>query len=477
MNDLPRDKLREIYQNYDARVCEDPRLCKSLLNDLITEDRYRTEKKLLVTAVAERAAAEIRDSPKHIPLEMLLSRLANRLAQDCSLTATAARWAVDSWAFALGMTLSPTATKTLESQAQMPPVYKAASVQPPATPQSPVVSPGPVLIQGTTTGPVLSRRLRLFGLVFLAGCCSFLAWWWYNSRDLDFSKVKLARTLNAGSTVRAIAFSPNGKFLAAAGDDVRLWSRDTGEMQNHFTRHTDSVTALAFSPDGKLLVTGGSDFSVYFWELPGGGLKPGVSSLKLRAAVSGLAFSPDGKLLATGSRDGEIRLWDAESAQLTLDLPIIDSSIESLAYSPNGKFLASGSGDSKVRLWNIASKEPRLLGEQDGPVGALAFSVPDGKFLASGTKEHGTNLILWDCLAAKQADSFRAPGPVQSVAFDPKSAVLLSGGSLRLWRLKTGQFENVLSGQDVVNAVTFSPSGDMFASGGGDGTVKLWQIR
>src|SRR5262245_57728713 len=98
--------------------------------------------------------------------------------------------------------------------------------------------------------------------------------------------------------VRALAFSPAGKLLAAACGDRwsivpnvgKLWDAASGTELATLKGHGDPVTAVAFSPDGKLLATASSARSVKLWEVPSG---REVRTLPRHAAqVNAVAFSP-----------------------------------------------------------------------------------------------------------------------------------------------------------------------------------------
>src|SRR4051794_35346170 len=104
-----------------------------------------------------------------------------------------------------------------------------------------------------------------------------------------------------GDKILCVAFSPDGKRIAAGGgtDPVRLWDAATGKQLGQFKDIW--ALALAFSPDGKLLATGGGYKTVRVWDVETGKVRF-VFKGHL-ASVKALAFSPDGTLLASGSQD------------------------------------------------------------------------------------------------------------------------------------------------------------------------------
>src|SRR5205085_616014 len=81
-------------------------------------------------------------------------------------------------------------------------------------------------------------------------------------------------------------------------------------------RHVGGVQAVAFSPDGKLLAAGGGDKKVRVYEVDGGKLKHELKGQNL--AINTVAFSPDGKWLASGSGDKSVRVWDAATGDVKM---------------------------------------------------------------------------------------------------------------------------------------------------------------
>jgi WD40 repeat protein len=290
--------------------------------------------------------------------------------------------------------------------------------------------------------------------------------------------------LPADGHVKALAFSRQGEMFAFGTYEgkggVTVWDLATGDVK---LRRWEGVGihAVAFSPDGQTLAAAGEG-EIHLWDfgwkaektLPGGA---GPSSI-----VASLAFSEDGRTLASGvwvRSEGDvmcIHLSDVESGK-TRGLPETCVECSSVAISPDGKALAADGGAGTLSLWAL----PNGTGRRDFSTGlpcinALAFS-PDGTILAlSGD----VCIQFWDPIQGTRLGEMKDPaGDVFCLAYSPKEGrVATGGGRVVLWDVATRTEVGVAEADygDAVFGIALSPDGEIAATACWDKKVRLRDI-
>jgi RNA polymerase sigma factor (sigma-70 family) len=196
----------------------------------------------------------------------------------------------------------------------------------------------------------------------------------------DVKRGEVLQTLEAeGMLYSAAAISDDGKWIAGAGDvgdptykgKVVVWEVETGKVKHEWAG-LPTLSAVAFSPGGKQVAAAGpvavvgpgaaagpDDRVIRVWDMQTGKLK---HQLKPEGGqtVTGLVFSPDGETLATADLDGSVSLWDLAKEKTRVTLKGHGGHVFCVAFSPDGRTLASGGEDGTMRFWPVAPvKQPK----------------------------------------------------------------------------------------------------------------------
>jgi WD40 repeat protein len=309
-----------------------------------------------------------------------------------------------------------------------------------------------------------------------------------------------------------VAFSPDGKLLAASGNQSRIniWDFTNRTVRYYFEGHLGWVNALAFSPDGNGLISAGSDGTIRVWDIPS--QKPaGIFRDPEDRQVLSVAFAPDGKFILSTTGE-ELKIWSSEASS-----PAAVVETHQLwgwpALSPDGKRLVTiggiGAGEhysesESAKVWDVASKQQRfyLVHKNRQPL-PPAFS-PDGKFFVVGGEDPDRvvgvwETALWDSATGplKPNVSFTNEFEVGSIAFSPDAKIMAmagmtfnpekpSGATNRLAFREVGSWRKlrILDGAGAgatqkagAATVAFSKDGRLLAVGYRDGWVRLWDFR
>ena len=270
------------------------------------------------------------------------------------------------------------------------------------------------------------------------------------------------------------AFSPDGTRLAAADEQqkITVWNLETGAPVIELLGPTGGGGAvLAFSPNGRTLAAGRN--AVKVWDLDSGSAQP-VNELE-KVAVMSLAFSADGNTLACGSHNGDVLQWDFRQRRQRWPLKATPYGSRSLAFSPDGRLLAADGGLGALWLWQLSRQHEHILRRQlDVEIQAEA-SAHDGRMFAL---KRGTGQVIWDPAGS------RSPTPVvdlpdrrTAVEVSPRGnvmAVLDTERRIRLWSTDTGQpLQAIAAAPSSIQRIAISPTGALVAAVGLDGDIAV----
>ena len=313
--------------------------------------------------------------------------------------------------------------------------------------------------------------------------------------------------LEGDKRVLALAFSPDGTYLASGSRDTTVLISDTTSNDESITlrKHTGRISVLAFSPDGKMLASGSTDKTVQLWDTATG--EPIITFTGHLNRIRALAFSPDGTTLVSGSADDMVRFWNIETgAALPTRITGHTEWVKAVVFFKDNTTLLSGEINGIISLWDLKTlqkTEVQMKRHQD-LLSGLAFSS-DGTHLVSVGAEG--NVIFTDVQTGHELGNLitmgSLPGAIE-IAFSPdgKTVAFSSFGNVCVWNRETGSvLNNPLSDKveidqngalvfppgenlDVllhqfrmISALVFSPDGKKFVSGDGRGQVEIWDVE
>lgn len=324
--------------------------------------------------------------------------------------------------------------------------------------------------------------------------------------------------------ITAITWSSQGILAASsAAGEVVLWQNDSLTFLLPSNPQSQAIDCLDFSPDGKFLAAGGQDGKVRIWQIHQETKTELITTLENAPKwVDKLSWSPISNQLAF-SLGRYVQIWDAKVQSIVTTLAFEASSVLEMSWRSNGDRLAIA-GDRGAKVWNAKDwdEDPYIV---DLPAASIAIAwSSNGRYLASGNLDYTIAVLDWGNphpwlmrgfpgkirhLAWSNSFSSNTPllaassvegvvvwmkekndregwnarvldlhnGIVRGLAFQPNSLLLASAGDdgcLYLWE-KAKRVGQILNGAEGFSCLAWHPSGEQLAAGGQQGELLVWQ--
>ncbi|KAG2498324.1 hypothetical protein HYH03_003584 [Edaphochlamys debaryana] len=295
--------------------------------------------------------------------------------------------------------------------------------------------------------------------------------------------------------VKSLAYSPDGftMLMGLSNGDIGVWRRPAGPPTPGSPRgrpkarsaeakdrkeaaasgdggwsvaavlrgHSGDVGGLVVDGDCRIAFSASNDKQVRVWDLLDARELAVLYGHTDYAVAADLSY--DGATLATGSADGTVRLWDARGAATTTPAQQHGLEVMQMSVAPINGFVATASKDKTVGIWALPLPPPQ---PQQAPEAPADPAAPP-------PAPEGDNVGLMMSVSGRK-------GIVATVALAPDEVTLASGSydcTIMVYRLdRPSHPELVLTAghKAFVTAVAFDAWGSRLVSGGGDGSIAVW---
>lgn len=258
----------------------------------------------------------------------------------------------------------------------------------------------------------------------------------------------VARLIGVSERIQSLAFSPDGKWLAATGGnpgrfgEVQIWNVEKRKLKLSVPITFDTVYGASWSHDSALIAFGGADNSLRAINAETG--KQVLFQGSHGDWVLETVFSLKSNFLVSVSRDRSMKLTEVATERLEDNITSITpgalkGGLQAVDRHPTKDELLIGGADGTPKLYQMYRTKPRMIGDDfnnirnypkmPGRIFAVKFS-PDGNRVVAGSSFDGKGEVrVYETNTGKPVSSFAGiNGPIYTLAYHPKGNVVASAG-------------------------------------------------